>query len=93
MSPSVRLSWSCLSSLPIPLLTLCTLQAYTSLWDGITKQFTSHSSPVVLSHAVAAICYLMDAPSLSITINTKIFELEDKLATSSRDTVTVRDKH
>ncbi|KAI0301249.1 hypothetical protein BC826DRAFT_1155978 [Russula brevipes] len=26
--------------------------AYTGLWDDITKQFTSHSSPVVLSHAI-----------------------------------------
>ena len=83
MSPSVRLSRSCLDGLPI--LTLITLQAYTSLWGDITQQFTSHPSPVVLSHAVAAIRYLMDTTSLSTTNNMKILELEDKLATSLHD--------
>jgi len=87
MLPSARLSRSNLSSLPI--LTLSTLQAYTSLWDDITKQFTS-SSPVVLSHAVVAIRYLMDVTSLSNTNNTKILELEDKLATFLRDAVAGR---
>ncbi len=90
MSPSPRLSRSCLSGLPI--LTLSTLQAYTSLWDDITKQFTSHSSPVVLSHAVAAIRYLMDATSLSNMNNTKILELEDKLTMSLCDAFTGRDE-
>ncbi|KAN0139259.1 hypothetical protein V8E53_002760 [Lactarius tabidus] len=66
--------------------------AYASLWDDIAKQFTSHSSPVVLSHAVAAIRHLMDATSLSNTNNTKILELEDKLATSLRDAVAGRDE-
>ncbi|KAI9513450.1 hypothetical protein F5148DRAFT_1273088 [Russula earlei] len=66
--------------------------AYTSLWDDITKQFTSHSSPVVLSHAVTAVRYLMDATSLSNTNNTKILELEDKLAASLRDAVAGRDE-
>ncbi|KAH9996308.1 hypothetical protein BJV77DRAFT_175068 [Russula vinacea] len=66
--------------------------AYASLWDDIIKQFTSHSSPVVLSHAVAAIRHLMDATSLSNTNNTKILELEDKLATCLRDAVAGRDE-
>lgn len=66
--------------------------AYASLWDDITKQFTSHSSPLVLSHAVAAIRHLMDATSLSNTNSTKILELEDKLATSLRDAVAGRDE-
>lgn len=68
------------------------MQAYTSLWDDITKQFTSHSSPVVLSHAVTAIRHLMDTTSLSNTNNTKILELEDKLAASLRDAVAGRDE-
>jgi cohesin complex subunit SA-1/2 len=68
------------------------LQAYSSLWDDIAKQFTSHSSPVVLSHAVAAIRHLMDATSLSNTNNTKILELEDRLATCLRDAVAGRDE-
>ncbi|KAH8981938.1 hypothetical protein EDB86DRAFT_2973582 [Lactarius hatsudake] len=66
--------------------------AYASLWDDVTKQFTSHSSPVVLSHAVAVVRHLMDATSLSNTNNTKILELEDKLATSLRDAVAGRDE-
>ncbi|KAH9974267.1 hypothetical protein BGW80DRAFT_1436857 [Lactifluus volemus] len=66
--------------------------AYASLWDDIAKQFTSHSSPVVLSHAVAAIRHLMDATSLSNTNSTKILEIEDQLATSLRDAVAGRDE-
>ncbi|KAI0299424.1 hypothetical protein B0F90DRAFT_1728578 [Multifurca ochricompacta] len=66
--------------------------AYAGLWDDITKQFTSHSSSVVLSHAVAAIRHLLDATSLSNTNSTKILELEDKLATSLRDAVAGRDE-
>jgi cohesin complex subunit SA-1/2 len=41
---------------------------------------------------VAAIRYLMDAKSLSNTNNTKVLELEDKLATSLRDAVAGRDE-
>ncbi|KAI0052365.1 hypothetical protein FA95DRAFT_1675331 [Auriscalpium vulgare] len=68
------------------------ITAYSSLWDDVTKQFTSHSSPTVLSHAVAAIRHLMDATSLSNTNSTKILELEDELATSLRDAVAGRDE-
>lgn len=41
---------------------------------------------------MAAIRHLMDATSLSNTNNTKILELEDKLATSLRDAVAGRDE-
>lgn len=78
--------------LGIPFTKLTRLQAYASLWDDITKQFTSHSSPVVLSHAVATIRHLLDATSLSNTNSTKTLELEDKLATSLRDAVAGRDE-
>ncbi|KAI0316231.1 hypothetical protein OF83DRAFT_1276961 [Amylostereum chailletii] len=68
------------------------MTAYSSLWDDIIKQFTSHSSPMVLSHAVATIQHLMNATSLSNTNSTKILELEDELATLLRDSVAGRDE-
>ncbi|KAI0058337.1 hypothetical protein BV25DRAFT_1283433 [Artomyces pyxidatus] len=68
------------------------IAAYSSLWDDVIKQLTSHSSSAVLNHAVAAIRHLMDATSLSNTNSTKILELEDELATSLRDAVAGRDE-
>lgn len=67
-------------------------QAYSSLWDDVTKQFTSHSSLTVLRHAVDAICYFMAATSLSNTNGTKILELDDELASSLRDAVAGREE-
>ncbi|KAG6811622.1 hypothetical protein H0H92_006586 [Tricholoma furcatifolium] len=68
------------------------MNAYSSLWDDVTKQFLSHSSLNVLSYAMAAIRHFMDATSLSNTNSTKILELEDELSTSLRDTVAGRDE-
>ncbi|XP_006455307.1 hypothetical protein AGABI2DRAFT_121237 [Agaricus bisporus var. bisporus H97] len=68
------------------------LPAYKTLWDDIIKQYMSHSSVAVLSHAMATIRYLMDATSLSNANSTKILELEDELATALRDTVGGRDE-
>ncbi|RXW15379.1 hypothetical protein EST38_g10469 [Candolleomyces aberdarensis] len=68
------------------------ITAYSSLWDDIIKQFMSHSSMAVLSHAMVAIRCLMDATSLSNTNSTKILELEDELSTALRDAVAGRDE-
>ncbi|KAH9854575.1 hypothetical protein C2E23DRAFT_817055 [Lenzites betulinus] len=68
------------------------ITAYTSLWEDVTKQFLSHSSPVVLANAVAAIRRMMDATSLSKTNSGKILELEDELSTSLRDAIAGRDE-
>ncbi|KAG5728111.1 Cohesin subunit psc3 [Termitomyces sp. T112] len=68
------------------------ITGYASLWDDVTKQFLSHSSLNVLTHAIAAIRHFMDATSLSNTNSTKILELEDELSTSLRDTVAGRDE-
>ncbi|KAG6868507.1 hypothetical protein C0993_001847 [Termitomyces sp. T159_Od127] len=68
------------------------ITGYASLWDDVTKQFLSHSSLNVLTHAIAAIRHFMDATSLSNTNNTKILELEDELSTSLRDAVAGRDE-
>jgi cohesin complex subunit SA-1/2 len=67
------------------------LQAYSSLWDDAIKQFNSHSSAKVLTHAMAAIRYFMDATSLSNTNSTKILELEDELSTQLHDLVAGRE--
>ncbi|KAG6851858.1 hypothetical protein C0991_005465 [Blastosporella zonata] len=68
------------------------MAGYNSLWDDVTKQFLSHSSLNVLTHAMSAIRHFMDATSLSNTNSTKILELEDELSTSLRDTVAGRDE-
>lgn len=68
------------------------LQAYANLWEDITKQFLSHSSPVVLTNAVTTVRHLMDAKSLSNTNSTKVLELEDELSTSLRDAIAGRDE-
>ena len=56
------------------------------------KQFMSHSAPVVLTNAVAAIRFMMNATSLSNTNSTKILELEEELSTALRDTIKGRDE-
>ncbi|PIL29081.1 hypothetical protein GSI_09129 [Ganoderma sinense ZZ0214-1] len=66
--------------------------AYTSLWEDVTKQFLSHSSPIVLANAVTTIRRMMEATSLSKTNSTKILELEDELSTSLRDAIAGRDE-
>ncbi|OBZ76095.1 Cohesin subunit psc3 [Grifola frondosa] len=68
------------------------MTAYSTLWEDITKQFLSHSSPVVLTNAAATIRHMMDATSLSNTNSTKILELEDELSTSLRDAIAGRDE-
>ena len=70
---------------------LC-FQAYAALWDDVTKQFMSHSAPIVLSNAVTTIRYMMDATSLSNTNSKKILELEEQLSLSLRDLLKGRDE-
>jgi hypothetical protein len=67
-------------------------KGYANLWDDVTKQFLSHSSLTVLTHAVTAIRHFMEATSLSNTNSTKILELEDELSSSLRDAVAGRDE-
>jgi cohesin complex subunit SA-1/2 len=68
------------------------IQACTSLWDDVIKQFVSHSSTRVLSCAMTAIRYFMDATSLSNANSTKILELEDELLIQLRDSIAGRDE-
>ncbi|KAG8707915.1 hypothetical protein FRC09_001541 [Ceratobasidium sp. 395] len=66
--------------------------AYEQLWNDVTKQFMSHSSPTVLRHAVATIQHLSQTTSLANTNATKIIELEDELATSVRELLAGREE-
>ncbi|PSR72770.1 hypothetical protein PHLCEN_2v11369 [Hermanssonia centrifuga] len=68
------------------------ISAYATLWDDIIKQFTSHSTPILLTNAVATIRFMLDATSLANTNSTKILELEEELSTSLRDTIRGRDE-
>ncbi|KIJ64745.1 hypothetical protein HYDPIDRAFT_28110 [Hydnomerulius pinastri MD-312] len=68
------------------------MNAYTSLWDDVSKQFLSHSSQAVLTKAVSTIRHFMAATSLTNTNSTKILELEDELATQLRDAVAGREE-
>jgi cohesin complex subunit SA-1/2 len=63
------------------------MTAYSALWDDVTKQFTSHSSPTVLKHASGTIRHLTEATSLANANSTKILELEDELASALRNAV------
>lgn len=76
---------------PYTSLTPCA-QAYATLWEDITKQFLSHSSPPVLANAVSAIRHMLETTSLSNTNSTKIVELEEELASSLRDAIAERDE-
>ncbi len=67
-------------------------QAYSSLWDDVIKQFTSHSSAKVITHAMATIRCFIDSTSLSNTNSTKILELEDELSTQLRDIIAGREE-
>ncbi len=62
------------------------------MWDDIIKQFTSHSTPILLTNAVVTIRFMLDATSLANTNSTKILELEEELSTSLRDTIRGRDE-
>ncbi|EIN14604.1 hypothetical protein PUNSTDRAFT_140847 [Punctularia strigosozonata HHB-11173 SS5] len=63
------------------------MTAYSSLWDDVTKQFTSQSSPTVLKHAAGTIRHLTNATSLANANSTKVLELEDDLASALRNAV------
>ncbi|KAF7341967.1 SCD domain-containing protein [Mycena venus] len=65
---------------------------YSNLWDDITKQFLSHSEPVVLRAAIGAFQHLLRATSLSNQNNTKVLELEDELSSALRDAVAGREE-
>ncbi|CAE6431345.1 unnamed protein product [Rhizoctonia solani] len=66
--------------------------AYEQLWNDVTKQFFSHSSPTVLRHTVSVIQQFTQTTSLANTNAIKILELEDELATSVRQLLAGREE-
>ncbi|KIJ37056.1 hypothetical protein M422DRAFT_61048 [Sphaerobolus stellatus SS14] len=68
------------------------IPAYEGLWDDVIKQFTSHSSPITLSHATATIQHLASVTILANANTTKMLELEEELSTSLRDVVAGREE-
>ncbi|TFK29563.1 hypothetical protein FA15DRAFT_632012 [Coprinopsis marcescibilis] len=68
------------------------ISAYSNLWDDIIKQFMSHSSMIVLSHAMETITKFLSTTSLANTNSTKILELEDELSSALHDAVVGRDE-
>ena len=67
-------------------------QAYEALWDDLTKQFLTHTSPSILSACVTLFTHLLATPSLSNTNSTKVAALEDALASHLRDAVGGREE-
>ncbi|KAF8688572.1 STAG domain, partial [Rhizoctonia solani] len=66
--------------------------AYEQLWNDVTKQFFSHSTPTVLRHVVSVIQQFTQTTSLANTNALKILELEDELATSVRQLLAGREE-
>ncbi len=67
-------------------------QGYEGLWDDVSKQILTQSSPAVVSSALSAMMDLLQATALSSTNTAKLLELEDELASSLRDIVSGRDE-
>ncbi|CAE6384896.1 unnamed protein product, partial [Rhizoctonia solani] len=66
--------------------------AYEQLWNDVTKQFFSHSTPTVLRHTVSVIQQFIQTTSLANTNALKILELEDELGTSVRQLLAGREE-
>ncbi|KAJ1301134.1 hypothetical protein OPQ81_003546 [Rhizoctonia solani] len=66
--------------------------AYEQLWNDVTKQFFSHSSPTVLRHAASVIQQFTQTTSLANTNAIKILELEDELANLVRQLLAGREE-
>lgn len=64
------------------------LQAYTSLWSDVAKQFLTHtSSYVIIAATKTIISHLLANTAMSNVNSAQILELEDELANSLRDAV------
>ncbi|KAG8906784.1 hypothetical protein FRB99_006161 [Tulasnella sp. 403] len=66
-------------------------KAYESLWDDVTKQFLSHSSPIVIHNSAVTISRLLANAALFAENNAKITSVEEELASAVRDVVAGRD--
>ncbi|KAG8773087.1 hypothetical protein FRC15_002275 [Serendipita sp. 397] len=60
------------------------INAYEALWDDVSKQFLTHSSPNVIRRAVSSIRHMLFTASLRNINKKKFAELEEELASSLR---------
>ncbi|KAG8849420.1 hypothetical protein FRC20_002314 [Serendipita sp. 405] len=60
------------------------INAYEALWDDVSKQFLTHSSPNVIRRAVSSIRHMLLTASLRNINKKKFAELEEELASSLR---------
>lgn len=63
------------------------MAAYETLWDDVSKQFMTQSSPDVIRHTVGTIKHLLGTTSLQNANQKKIADLEEELASALRDKV------
>ena len=68
------------------------MQAYETLWDDVSKQILTQSSPSVLASALSTILYLLTATSLANTNAAKSLELEEEISVSLRKALAGRDE-
>ena len=68
------------------------MKAYETLWDDVTKQILTQSSPSVLSNALSTALYLLNTTSLANTNATKSLELEEEVSVSLREALSGRDE-
>ncbi|KAF8337116.1 uncharacterized protein EI90DRAFT_3044949 [Cantharellus anzutake] len=68
------------------------LTAFEGLWDDISKQILTQSSPAVVSSAILTMMHLLQATALSATNSTKLVELDDELSSSLRAVVSGREE-
>ncbi|KAG8818564.1 hypothetical protein FRC17_010784 [Serendipita sp. 399] len=60
------------------------INAYEALWDDVSKQFLTHSSPEVIRRAVSSMRQMLSTSSLRNINKKKLAELEEELAGSLR---------
>lgn len=63
------------------------IKAYEILWDDLSKQILTQSSPAVLNSAFSTMSYMLSSVLLSNTNAAKLLELDDELAGSLRGAV------
>lgn len=67
-------------------------QAYEALWDDVTKQILSQTSPSLLNNSLATLSHMMSTTTLSNTNVAKALELDDELAGALREVVAGQDE-
>jgi cohesin complex subunit SA-1/2 len=69
------------------------IPTYETLWDDISKQLTTHPSPIVTRRAIGALKHMLATGSLQNVNNKKISELEEDLAKDLRKATKMKSKN